>query len=99
MSAVAPAYAPAGRSLMATSVAGPAAPPEPVVRAELARLYGRTVTDWTHLTTVSIPAALPAAPPPQGRLRLPVALGEMAAAIDRAALKESTRERTQETTA
>jgi phytoene dehydrogenase-like protein len=76
MSAVAPAYAPAGRSLVATSVAGPAAPPEPVVRAELARLYGRTVTDWTHLTTVSIPAALPAAPPPQGRLRLPVALGE-----------------------
>ncbi|WP_116075405.1 FAD-dependent oxidoreductase [Asanoa ferruginea] len=76
MSAVAPAYAPAGQSLMATSVVGPAAPPEPVVRAELARLYGRPVADWTHLTTVSIPAALPAAPPPQGRLRLPVSLGE-----------------------
>ncbi|MEV4539139.1 NAD(P)/FAD-dependent oxidoreductase [Asanoa sp. NPDC049518] len=76
MSAAAPSYAPPGRALIATSVVGPAAPPEPVVRAELARLYGVAVDDWDHLRTVSIPAALPAAPPPQGRLRAPVALGD-----------------------
>lgn len=72
----APTYAPAGRHLVATSVVGPQAPPEPVIRRELDRLYGRSTADWTHLTTVSIPDALPAAPPPQGRLRKPVALGD-----------------------
>ncbi|MFY1617095.1 FAD-dependent oxidoreductase [Micromonospora sp. WMMD736] len=71
-----PTYAPAGRHLVATSVVGPTAPPEPTIRAELTRLYGRSTADWTHLTTVSIPDALPAAPPPQGRLRKPVALGQ-----------------------
>ncbi|MEU9510094.1 NAD(P)/FAD-dependent oxidoreductase [Micromonospora sp. NPDC048170] len=75
-SQAAPTYAPAGRHLVATSVVGPSAPPEPTVRAELARLYGRSTADWTHLTTVSVPDALPAAPPPQGRLRKPVALGK-----------------------
>ncbi|MGI5148263.1 FAD-dependent oxidoreductase [Plantactinospora sp. CA-294935] len=76
VSRAAPTYAPAGQHLVATSVAGPVVPPEPVVRAELARLYGRPVDDWEHLTTVSVPEALPAAPAPQGRLRKPVALGE-----------------------
>ncbi|RLK11994.1 protoporphyrinogen oxidase [Micromonospora sp. M71_S20] len=76
VSRAAPTYAPDGRHLVATSVVGPSAPPEPTVRAELTRLYGRSTADWTHLTTVSIPDALPAAPPPQGRLRKPVALGE-----------------------
>ncbi|MEV4720655.1 FAD-dependent oxidoreductase [Micromonospora noduli] len=76
LSNAAPAYAPAGRHLIATSVVGPTAPPEPTIRAELTRLYGRSTADWTHLTTVAIPEALPAAPPPQGRLRKPVALGE-----------------------
>ncbi|WDZ84717.1 NAD(P)/FAD-dependent oxidoreductase [Micromonospora cathayae] len=71
-----PGYAPAGRHLVATSVVGPSAPPEPVVRAEAARLYGRPTDEWEHLTTISIPHALPAAPPPQGRLRKPVALGD-----------------------
>ncbi|MFG3698295.1 NAD(P)/FAD-dependent oxidoreductase [Micromonospora sp. NPDC047620] len=75
VSRAAPTYAPAGRHLIATSVVGPSAPPEPTVRAELTRLYGRSTADWTHLTTVSVPDALPAAPPPQGRLRKPVALG------------------------
>ncbi|MEV0153919.1 FAD-dependent oxidoreductase [Micromonospora sp. NPDC050686] len=75
VSRAAPTYAPAGRHLVATSVVGPAAPPEPVIRAELARLYGRATADWAHLATVSVPAALPAAPPPQGRLRKPVDLG------------------------
>ncbi|SCL42155.1 Phytoene dehydrogenase-related protein [Micromonospora pallida] len=76
VSRAAPGYAPPGRHLVATSVVGPSAPPEPVVRRELARLYGRPTDDWEHLTTVSVPHALPAAPPPQGRLRKPVALGD-----------------------
>ncbi|MFI6239303.1 FAD-dependent oxidoreductase [Micromonospora sp. NPDC050795] len=76
LSNAATTYAPTGRHLIATSVVGPTAPPEPTIRAELTRLYGRSTADWTHLTTVAIPQALPAAPPPQGRLRKPVALGE-----------------------
>ncbi|MDG4805602.1 NAD(P)/FAD-dependent oxidoreductase [Micromonospora sp. WMMD1120] len=76
LSNAAPTYAPAGRHLVATSVVGPTAPPEPTIRAELTRLYGRSTADWTHLTTVAVPQALPAAPPPQGRLRKPVALGK-----------------------
>ncbi|MET8303858.1 NAD(P)/FAD-dependent oxidoreductase [Micromonospora sp. NPDC005686] len=76
VSRAAPTYAPDGRHLVATSVVGPQAPPEPVIRRELDRLYGRSTADWTHLTTVAVPDALPAAPPPQGRLRKPVALGE-----------------------
>ncbi|GAB3813134.1 hypothetical protein GCM10027605_56210 [Micromonospora zhanjiangensis] len=75
-SRAAPTYAPAGRHLVATSVVGAAAQPEPLIRAELARLYGRPTADWNHLETVSIPDALPAAPPPRGRLRRPVTLGD-----------------------
>ncbi|WP_431917845.1 NAD(P)/FAD-dependent oxidoreductase [Micromonospora wenchangensis] len=75
VSRAAPSYAPPGRHLVATSVVGPTAPSEPTIRAELDRLYGRSTADWEHLTTVSVPEALPAAPPPQGRLRKPVALG------------------------
>ena len=76
LSNAAPTYAPDGRHLVATSVVGPTAPPEPTIRTELTRLYGRSTDDWTHLTTVVVPDALPAAPPPQGRLRKPVALGQ-----------------------
>ncbi|MFF5171725.1 NAD(P)/FAD-dependent oxidoreductase [Micromonospora sp. NPDC000089] len=76
ISRAAPTYAPAGRHLVATSVVGPTPPPEPTIRRELDRLYGRSTADWDHLTTVSVPAALPAAPPPQGRLCKPVALGD-----------------------
>nr|MDT0660580.1 NAD(P)/FAD-dependent oxidoreductase [Micromonospora sp. DSM 115978] len=76
VSLAAPSYAPAGRHLVASTVVGPVAPPEAAVRAELARLYGRSAADWEHLETVSLPAALPAAPPPQDRLRRPVALGD-----------------------
>ncbi|MET7748682.1 FAD-dependent oxidoreductase [Micromonospora sp. NPDC005367] len=75
-SRAAPTYAPAGRHLVATSVVGPTPPPEPAVRLELDRLFGRSTADWTHLSTVTVPQALPAAPPPQGRLRKPVALGD-----------------------
>ncbi|WP_327652216.1 NAD(P)/FAD-dependent oxidoreductase [Micromonospora aurantiaca] len=76
VSRAAPTYAPGGQHLVATSVVGPQAPPEPVIRRELDRLYGRSTADWTHLTTVAVPDALPAAPPPQGRLRKPVVLGD-----------------------
>lgn len=76
ISRAAPTYAPPGRHLVASSVAGPTPPPEPVVRGELGRLYGCRTDDWEHLTTVSLPAALPAAPPLRGRLRQPVDLGE-----------------------
>ncbi len=76
VSRAAPTYAPDGQHLVATSVVGPQTPPEPVIRRELDRLYGRSTADWTHLTTVTVPDALPAAPPPQGRLRKPVALGD-----------------------
>ncbi|MCW3817681.1 FAD-dependent oxidoreductase [Micromonospora sp. DR5-3] len=76
LSRAVPAYAPAGKHLVATSVVGPQPPPEAVIRRELDRLYGRSTADWTHLTTVTVPNALPAAPPPQGRLRKPVALGD-----------------------
>ncbi|MFJ5664973.1 NAD(P)/FAD-dependent oxidoreductase [Micromonospora chalcea] len=76
VSRAAPTYAPDGQHLVATSVVGPQTPPEPVIRQELDRLYGRSTADWTHLTTVTVPDALPAAPPPQGRLRKPVALGD-----------------------
>ncbi|WFE46987.1 FAD-dependent oxidoreductase [Verrucosispora sp. WMMD1129] len=75
VSRAAPSYAPPDRHLIATSVVGPSVPSESAVRLELTRLYGRPTADWEHLTTVTIPAALPAAPPPQGRLRKPVALG------------------------
>jgi phytoene dehydrogenase-like protein len=75
ISRAAPSYAPPGRHLVATSVVGVGGPPEPVVRAEIGRLYGVPTDGWTLLSTVAVPDALPAAPPPRGRLRQPVALG------------------------
>jgi hypothetical protein len=75
MSNAAPEYAPAGRSLIAASVVGPS-PAEAVIRTELGRLYGGSTADWDTLGTVVLPEALPAAPPPQGRLRKPVDLGD-----------------------
>jgi phytoene dehydrogenase-like protein len=79
MSNAAPEYAPAGRSLIAASVVGVSAPSgasEAVIRVELARMYGAPTDDWDLLDVVSIPHALPAAPPPQGILRKPVDLGD-----------------------
>jgi phytoene dehydrogenase-like protein len=79
MSNAAPEYAPAGRSLIAASVVGASAPSgasEQVLRVELARMYGRPADDWDLIDVVTIPRALPAAPPPQARLRKPVALGD-----------------------
>ena len=79
LSNAAPEYAPAGKSLIAASAVGVAAPSgasEAVVRVELARIYGVPTDDWELLSVVPISHALPAADVPQFRLRKPVALGQ-----------------------
>jgi phytoene dehydrogenase-like protein len=76
ISNAAPGYAPPGRALIATTVVGPDAPAEPIVRAELARLYGVPTSTWEPISIVSLPHALPSAAPPQHRLRKPVSLGD-----------------------
>ncbi|WP_067497479.1 NAD(P)/FAD-dependent oxidoreductase [Actinoplanes sp. TFC3] len=79
MSNAAPEYAPAGKSLIAASAVGVAAPSgasEAVIRVELARIYGTPTDEWELLETVPIPYALPAAPVPQANLRKPVSLGD-----------------------
>ncbi len=69
----APSYAP-GRHLVSSSVVGPTGAGEPEVRAHLSRLYGVDTSGWEHVARYPIIEALPAQPPPQGRLRLPVRL-------------------------
>jgi hypothetical protein len=75
LTAAAPGYSPDGRALVSSTVLGDAdAVPEPVVRRELARLYGVPTDDWQHLHTAAVPRALPAFP--AGRpVRSPVTLG------------------------
>ncbi|GAB2488809.1 NAD(P)/FAD-dependent oxidoreductase [Promicromonospora xylanilytica] len=75
LSNAAPEYAPDGRALIATSLVGAVEADELVVRRRLARLYGVPTTHWEHLRTVTIPNALPAAPPSLGDLRRSVDLG------------------------
>ena len=79
VSNAAPEYAPSGRSLIAASVVGDAAPSsasEQVIRVELARMYGVPTDSWELLEVISIPNALPSARVPQARLRKPVDLGD-----------------------
>lgn len=76
MTATAPSYAPFGRALIASSTVGDDRPAENEVRAQAARVLGTHPGDWEHLSTVHVPDALPAAPPPQGDLRKSVRLGE-----------------------
>ena len=64
MSAVAPTYAPRGRSLVSVSVLAPHVPDVEVVREELRGWYGDAVSGWRHLRTYRIAAALPVFPPP-----------------------------------
>jgi phytoene dehydrogenase-like protein len=72
----APSYSPDSRSLVSSSFLGTAERvPEPVVRGELARLYGVPTDDWTHLHTAEIRHALPALPA-GSPLRRDVALGD-----------------------
>jgi phytoene dehydrogenase-like protein len=74
----APADAPPGTALVSTSVLGSGyddADLERRVRARLAVLYGVDTTEWRHLRTYKVRAALPAQPPPLA-LRKPVLVRE-----------------------
>ncbi|MFD8636824.1 FAD-dependent oxidoreductase [Streptomyces sp. NPDC059533] len=64
MSAVDPTRAPAGRSLVTTTVLGPP-PPIRTVASRLARLYDRATRDWELLAVHHTPEAVPAMPPPR----------------------------------
>ncbi len=66
----APTYAP-GRVLVSSSVVGTEAT-EAAVRAHLARLYGVRTAAWQHLSSYTLPQALPSMAPPLGNLRKPV---------------------------
>ncbi|MFF3210700.1 FAD-dependent oxidoreductase [Streptomyces sp. NPDC002886] len=68
MSAVDPTRAPAGRSLVTTTVLGPP-PPARTVASRLARLYETATRDWELLTVHHTPEAVPAMPPPQDHRR------------------------------
>jgi phytoene dehydrogenase-like protein len=57
-----PRYAPDGRALVASSTL--ARTREVDVREEVARAHGVAVADLAHLTSVTVPRAQPAAPPP-----------------------------------
>ncbi|MDH6134821.1 phytoene dehydrogenase-like protein [Kitasatospora sp. MAA4] len=78
LSEVHPSYAPAGRSLVATTVlgrrsfdAGGPAGLEPAVRARLVELYGVSAREWEFLSVRHLPDAVPAMPPPHN-FRRPV---------------------------
>lgn len=74
LTAAATEYAPAGQSLVSSTVLGGPIE-ETVVRRELARIYGVPTGDWAHLHTSEIREALPAFR--AGRpLRSDVALGD-----------------------
>lgn len=77
LTAAAPSYSPDHRHLVVSTVLGPEPLPEPRLRAELERIWGRPTAAWEHLATVSVPHALPATlPPTPPRLRRPVDLGD-----------------------
>jgi phytoene dehydrogenase-like protein len=71
----APGYAPPGRHLIATTATAEAGLDEPALRRALTTLYGRPTGNWEHVATVRADPGLVAAPPPQGSLRQPAALG------------------------
>lgn len=86
LSASAPAYAPAGRALIATTVRGLPSPEsaseagseetsEAGVRRELARIHGADTSAWTLVRRHEIPHALTVMAPPL-QVRRPVDLGE-----------------------
>ncbi|MFF5443506.1 FAD-dependent oxidoreductase [Streptomyces sp. NPDC012888] len=68
VSAVDPTRAPAGRSLVTTTVLGPP-PPARTVAARLARLHDTATRDWELLAVHHTPEAVPAMPPPYDRRR------------------------------
>lgn len=79
---VAPAYAPAGRHLVAATVLGDArrergglGGTERAVRAQAALVYGTSTRGWELVRVHALPGALPALPPPLDARR-PPALGD-----------------------
>ena len=76
MTAAAPGYSADGRPLVASSIVGTGIDGgEAAVRRELARIYGVSTDDWTHLHTAEVPEALPLFP--AGRpVRRDVELGD-----------------------
>lgn len=76
LSAVAPAYAPAGLSLIAASVPDRVADTdvETEIRSRLSRLYGCSTSDWTTIARYAIAQALPVFPPGRS-MRQPVRVG------------------------
>ncbi|HEX2902748.1 MAG TPA: NAD(P)/FAD-dependent oxidoreductase [Jatrophihabitans sp.] len=76
MSAVAPAYSPDGRALIAASIVGvPAADTVEQVRRQLGLIYDTSAADWQLLRVDAIADALPAMTAPL-RLRQPVQLSD-----------------------
>ncbi|GAA3789379.1 NAD(P)/FAD-dependent oxidoreductase [Streptomyces coacervatus] len=74
ISAIDPSRAPAGRTLVSSTILGP--PPldlDAAVRMHLARLYGTSTRRWETLTVHHTPEAVPAMRPPHD-LRRPVRL-------------------------
>lgn len=75
MTAAAPDYAPPGRHLISSSLLGTDVD-EQAVRQQLRDWYGPAVDEWEQVAVYRIPHALPAAPPPQDRLRASVRYGD-----------------------
>ena len=75
MTAAAPTYAPAGRSLIATTILGAdgSSEAERVARTHAGLVYGEYPDRWELVTTQVVADALPAQPPPL-RIRRPVRL-------------------------
>ena len=73
VSLVNPAYAPPGRTLVASTVLGhhPEAAVETAVRAHCALIYGTSTAHWEPLRTYAIRHALPSATPPLALRRSP----------------------------
>ncbi|SER64845.1 Flavin containing amine oxidoreductase [Pedococcus cremeus] len=75
LSAVAPAYAPPGRSLVQATTLLPTEADERVVRRELDRLWGTSTSDWELVVRHDVARSLPRQLPPL-QPRRPVALGD-----------------------
>jgi len=75
MTNAAPAYSPDRRALVASSVLAPEPPPDRLLRATLARIWGVGTTGWSEVAVTRVPAALPALPG-GSPLRKPVRLTE-----------------------
>ena len=77
VSHAAPAYAPEGRALIASSVIGTGGPAddESAVLTHAAALYGTGTSEWQTVAVYRVPDALPTMPPPHD-FRQPVAMGD-----------------------